>query len=51
MNLIDVIILSLAVVFVVIAIHQTMVSGFGASYWAAMLALLLFFVYNYRKRR
>ncbi|HLT81211.1 MAG TPA: hypothetical protein VKZ86_09270 [Cyclobacteriaceae bacterium] len=51
MKLVDVIILSLAVVFVIIAIHQMMVSGFGQSYWAVMLALLLFFVYNYRKRR
>jgi hypothetical protein len=51
MKLIDVIILSLAVVFVVIAIHQTMVSGFRESYWAVMLALLLFFAYNYRKRK
>ena len=51
MKLIDVIILSLAVVFVVIAIHQTMVAGFKESYWAVMLALLLFFAYNYRKRK
>ncbi|HEY8511474.1 MAG TPA: hypothetical protein VIL31_05920 [Cyclobacteriaceae bacterium] len=51
MKLFDVILLSLAVVFVIIAIHQTMVVGFGQSYWAVMLALLLFFVYNYRKRR
>jgi predicted membrane protein len=51
MKLFDVILLSLAVVFVVIAIHQTMVSGFGQSYWSVMVALLLFFVYTYRKRR
>lgn len=51
MKLIDVLILSLAVVFVIISIHQSMVAGFKESYWAVMIALLLFFVYNYRKRK
>ncbi|MFO7257065.1 MAG: hypothetical protein DIU61_005180 [Bacteroidota bacterium] len=51
MKLFDVILLSLAVVFVVIAVHQSMVVGFSHSYWAVMVAMLLFFVYNYRKRK
>jgi len=51
MKLTDVIILSLAVVFTIIGIHQTMVSGFSEAYWAVMVALLLFFAYNYRRRK
>jgi hypothetical protein len=51
MKLIDVLILSVAVAFTVIAIHQAMVVGFGEAYWAVMVALLLFFVYNYRRRK
>jgi hypothetical protein len=47
----DVIIISLAVVFIIIGIHQTMVAGFADSYWAVMLALILFFVYSLRKRK
>lgn len=51
MKFIDVITLSLAVVFIIIGIHQVMVVGFGEGYWAVMLALILFFVYNLRKRK
>ena len=51
MNLVDVLLLSLATVFIIIGIHQTMLVGFGNAYWALMLALILFFVYNYRKRK
>ncbi|HEY4654435.1 MAG TPA: hypothetical protein VIH22_07970 [Cyclobacteriaceae bacterium] len=51
MKLIDVLILSVAVAFTVIAIHQAMAVGFGEAYWAVMVALLLFFVYNYRRRK
>ncbi|HTJ49508.1 MAG TPA: hypothetical protein VL443_08660 [Cyclobacteriaceae bacterium] len=51
MKLTDVIILSLTVVFVIIGIHQTMTVGFGNAYWAIMLALILLFLYNLRKRK
>ena len=51
MKLIDTLILSAAAGFTIIAIHQTMVNGFGSAYWAVMIALLLFFAYNYRKRK
>jgi hypothetical protein len=51
MKLADVIILSLAVVFIIIGIHQIMTIGFGNAYWAIMLALLLFFLFNFRKRK
>jgi len=51
MKLTDIIILSLAVVFTIIGIHQTMTIGFGKAYWAVMLALVLFFIFNLRKRK
>jgi hypothetical protein len=51
MKLPDVLILSVAVVFAIIGIHQTMVLGFEKAYWALMLALILYFVYNLRKKK
>jgi hypothetical protein len=51
MKLKDVLILSVAVVFAIIGIHQTMVIGIQHSYWALMLALILYFVYNLRKEK
>lgn len=50
MNLRDTLLLSLAVVFLIIGIHQTMVLGFDQAYWALMLAMILFFVYTLKKR-
>jgi hypothetical protein len=47
----DIILLSLAVVFLVIGIHQVITIGFGNGYWAIMLALIFFFVYNLRRRK
>ncbi len=51
MKLADVIILSLAVVFIIIGIYEVMAYGAGQAYWAIMLAVLLFFYYSYRKRQ
>lgn len=51
MKLIDVLVLSLAVAFLIIGIHQTMVLGIGKAYWAIMLSLALYFVFNFRKRK
>jgi hypothetical protein len=51
LKLIDIVILSLAVAFLIIGIHQTMVLGFGQAYWALMLTFILFFVYSLRKKR
>lgn len=51
MKLIDSILLSLAVAFLIIGIHQIMTVGFGNAYWAIMLALLLFFLLNLRRRK
>ncbi len=47
----DIILLSLAVVFLIIGIDQTITLGFTRGYWAIMMALILFFVYNLRKRK
>jgi hypothetical protein len=51
MKLIDVLVLSLAVAFLIIGIHQTMTLGFGKAYWAIMLSLILYFVYILRKKK
>jgi hypothetical protein len=50
MKLLDIIILSLAVGFLIIGIHQVMVLGLGQAYWALMLTLVLFFIFTLRKR-
>jgi hypothetical protein len=49
MKLPNIILLSLAVAFLIIGIHQTMTIGFSNAYWAIMLALILFFMYTLRK--
>ena len=51
MKLIDVILLSLSVGFLIIGIHQIMTLGFGNGYWAVMLSVVLYFVYILRKKK
>jgi hypothetical protein len=51
MKLPDIILLSLAVGFLIIGIHQTMTVGFGKAYWAIMLSLVLLFLFNLRKSK
>ena len=51
MKLIDIVLLSLAAGFAIIAIYEAMNFGFGEAYWAVMLSLGLFFFYNYRKKK
>jgi predicted benzoate:H+ symporter BenE len=51
MKLPDVILLALAIVFLVIGIDQIITLGFTHAYWAIMLGLIFFFVYNLRRRK
>ncbi len=51
MKLPDIVLLSLAVVFLIIGIDQIITLGFAHAYWAIMLALILFFIYNLRRRK
>jgi hypothetical protein len=51
MKLLEVIYLSLAVAFIIIGIHQIMTLGFASGYWAIMVALIFFFLYNLRRRK
>jgi len=51
MKLVDIVLLSTAVVFLVVGIDQVMKVGFANAYWALMLALILFFVFNLRRRK
>jgi hypothetical protein len=51
MKLVDVLVLSVAVAFLIIGIHQTVTLGFEKAYWALMLALVLYFVHTLRKKK
>jgi hypothetical protein len=51
MKLVDVLVLSLAIGFLIIGIHQTLSLGFENAYWAFMLVLVLIFVYTLRKKK
>jgi hypothetical protein len=51
MKLIDILLLSLAAFFIIIAIYEIMTVGIGQAYWLVMMAVMLFFIYTYRKKR
>jgi hypothetical protein len=51
MKLSDIVILSLAVVFVIIAMYEIMAVSPSSGYWAVMLAMICFFYYFIRKNR
>jgi len=51
MKLVDVLLLSLAVVFIVIGAYEVMTLGLSHAYWSLMLAMILFFAYTIRKKR
>jgi len=51
MKLVDVLLLSLSVVFIVIGAYEVMTVGLGNAYWSIMLSLILFFAYKIRKRQ
>lgn len=51
MKLTDVLVLSSAVAFLIIGIHQMMTLGFGSAYWAIMLSVVLYFVFILRKKK
>ncbi|MCC5946718.1 MAG: hypothetical protein JJT94_17430 [Bernardetiaceae bacterium] len=51
MKLLDIVLLSFALVFFVIGLHQLFVNGIEASYPIFMLSILLLLVLNYFKRK
>lgn len=51
MKLLDIIILSLAVVFSIIGIHLTMTLGIEDAYWAVMLSIALYFLFVLRRKK
>jgi hypothetical protein len=51
MKLTDVLLIGLTIMFLIIGIDQTVVLGFDKGYWAFMLALVPFFIFNYRKTK
>ncbi len=50
MKLVDILLLSLAVVFIVVGAYEVMAAGLSHAYWAIMLSLICFFAYSIRKR-
>jgi len=50
-NLGDIIVLSGAVVFLIIGIHQTITVGFGQAYWLFMLSIGFLLYHQFRKAR
>lgn len=50
MKLFDVLLLSLTAALVIIAIYEIMTVGIGQAYWLVMMAVMLFFLYTYRKK-
>lgn len=51
MKLPDVFLLYPALALFIIGLHQIVTRGFAQSYWIVMLALLLFFTYQWRKTK
>ncbi len=51
MKLVDVLLLSFAVFFLIIGIHQTMTLGVGKAYWAIMVSVALYFLFILRKKK
>lgn len=51
MKLIDTLIFSLAVVFLIIGIYEIMTLGIGQAYWSVMLSMVLFFYFTMRKKK
>ena len=51
MKLLDIILLSLAVVFVIIGVYEIMTLGPTNGYWSVMLALIFLFGYYIRKNK
>jgi len=51
MKLTDIIIISLAFVFIIIGMYEMMALGPSEGYWSVMIAIALFFWYQIRKRK
>jgi hypothetical protein len=51
MKLVDILLLSLAVVFIIIGAYETMTVGITTAYWKIMVSVGLFFFYSYRKKK
>jgi len=49
MKLLDILLLSASVGFLVISIYEIMIGNFANNYWLLMLMLICLFVYGYRK--
>ena len=50
-DLTNIIIFSLSIVAFIVAIHQTVYSGFGAAYWIYMISIAFLLYYQIRKTK
>jgi hypothetical protein len=50
-NLVDIIVLSMSLVFLIIGIHQTITVGFGQAYWLYMLSIAALLYQQIRKAK
>ena len=50
-NLIDILVLFLSAAVMIIGVHQTILFGFGSSYWIFMASIALFLYYQIRKNK
>ncbi|MEN8248940.1 MAG: hypothetical protein ABFS32_08410 [Bacteroidota bacterium] len=48
---IDIVILSLSIVALIVAIHQTVTNGFGESYWIYMISISLILYHQVRRAK
>jgi hypothetical protein len=51
MKLTEILLLGVSGALLIIGIDQTIAYGFKYSYWAFMLALIPFFIFNFRRNR
>jgi len=51
MKFFDVVLISLMVVFFIIGIHQSIIFGFGNSYWIFMLTIVMLLWYKMRNNK
>lgn len=50
-NLLNVLLLFASAAILIIGVHQTIVAGFGNSYWIFMVSIALFLYYQVRKNK
>lgn len=50
-NLVNILLLFLSAAVMIVGVHQTIINGFGESYWIFMVSIALFLFYLTRKNK